>query len=169
MQKPSDCLWCRRTEFAALSLLFVSLSIVKCLCCVSAHAVHCVALFPSCRLLENSAILDQYERASVKYENMERRFTPAWQTQGLQTLTDLNKASVADADHKRRLGDRLKYPKLEFRITESIHHLCFKLSIVIFLEKTKDFPSLYKKKCEQNFPVNVRVHAFVIFPYFFTE
>ncbi|XP_066504904.1 neuropilin and tolloid-like protein 1 isoform X3 [Hoplias malabaricus] len=29
------------------------------------------------RLLENSAILDQYERASVKYENMERRFTAA--------------------------------------------------------------------------------------------
>ncbi|XP_026056808.1 neuropilin and tolloid-like protein 1 isoform X2 [Carassius auratus] len=29
------------------------------------------------RLLENSAILDQYERASMKYENMDRRFTPA--------------------------------------------------------------------------------------------
>ncbi|XP_059380509.1 neuropilin and tolloid-like protein 1 isoform X2 [Carassius carassius] len=29
------------------------------------------------RLLENSAILDQYERASMKYENVDRRFTPA--------------------------------------------------------------------------------------------
>uniref|UniRef100_A0A9J7WUN9 Neuropilin (NRP) and tolloid (TLL)-like 1, like n=1 Tax=Cyprinus carpio carpio TaxID=630221 RepID=A0A9J7WUN9_CYPCA len=29
------------------------------------------------RLLENSAILDQYERASMKYENVDRRYTPA--------------------------------------------------------------------------------------------
>ncbi|KAK0133157.1 Neuropilin and tolloid-like protein 1 [Merluccius polli] len=29
------------------------------------------------RLLENSAILDQYERASMKYENAERKFAPA--------------------------------------------------------------------------------------------
>ncbi|XP_051970761.1 neuropilin and tolloid-like protein 1 isoform X1 [Xyrauchen texanus] len=29
------------------------------------------------RLLENSAILDQYEWASMKYENMDRRYTPA--------------------------------------------------------------------------------------------
>lgn len=50
-----------------------------CVClCVSAYVLHYVALFPSCRLLENSAILDQYERASMKYENAERRFTPAW-------------------------------------------------------------------------------------------
>lgn len=44
---------------------------------VSAHVLHYVALSPSCRLLENSAILDQYERASLTYEKAERRFTPA--------------------------------------------------------------------------------------------
>lgn len=45
--------------------------------CVSAYVLHYVALSPSCRLLENSAILDQYERASLTYEKTERRFTPA--------------------------------------------------------------------------------------------
>ncbi len=49
-----------------------------CVCvCMSAYVVHYVALSPSCRLLENSAILDQYERASLTYEKAERRFTPA--------------------------------------------------------------------------------------------
>ena len=45
--------------------------------CVFAYVLRYVALFPSCRLLENSAILDQYERASMKYENTELKFTPA--------------------------------------------------------------------------------------------
>ena len=52
---------------------------VLCLFCVRPLMSNIIfALFPSCRLLENSAILDQYERASMKYENMERKFAPAW-------------------------------------------------------------------------------------------
>lgn len=44
----------------------------------SADAVCSVALSPSRRLLENSAILDLYERTSLKSEKAGRRFTPAW-------------------------------------------------------------------------------------------
>lgn len=44
---------------------------------LSTYVLRYVALSPSCRLLENSAILDQYERASHTYEREERRFTPA--------------------------------------------------------------------------------------------
>ncbi|KAA0704801.1 hypothetical protein E1301_Tti000884 [Triplophysa tibetana] len=52
-----------------------------CVCCVVLYCVLCNAVFlidrhalsPSCRLLENSAILDQYEQASMKYENVDRR------------------------------------------------------------------------------------------------
>lgn len=46
--------------------------------CRSIYILRCVALSPPCRLLENSAILDQYERASLTCERAERRFTPAW-------------------------------------------------------------------------------------------
>lgn len=58
-------------------LSFSVKNVLSCCVCVSAYVLHYVALSPSCRLLENSAILDQYERASLTYEKAERRFTPA--------------------------------------------------------------------------------------------
>lgn len=66
-----------------VQLIVMSVSVRKkknavVLLCMSAYVLRYVALSPSCRLLENSAILDQYERASLKYEKSERRFTPAW-------------------------------------------------------------------------------------------
>ena len=45
--------------------------------CVSAYVLHYAALSPSCRLLENSAIMDQYDQASLTYERAKWRFTPA--------------------------------------------------------------------------------------------
>ena len=63
----------------ALTVMQCAVTMCLCLFCVRPLMSNIIfALFPSCRLLENSAILDQYERASMKYENMERKFAPAW-------------------------------------------------------------------------------------------
>lgn len=48
-----------------------------CEMCRRVFMLCCVALSPSRRLLENSTFLDLYERASLKYDTAERRFTPA--------------------------------------------------------------------------------------------
>lgn len=62
-----------------MCLLFCVLSLSEmCRVLLCAYVLHYVALSPLYRLLENSAILDQYERASVTYERMGRSYTPAW-------------------------------------------------------------------------------------------
>lgn len=60
---------------------------VLCVYACMYYVLHHVALSVSCRLLENSTILDQYERASLTYEKEERRFTLAWCWWWRDTLT----------------------------------------------------------------------------------
>lgn len=101
--------WClHKVELSHEVLPAVCLLVWK-LCrpvvCASAYVLRYVALSPSCRLLENSAILDQYERASLTYEKAARGFTPAWCWWRRDTLSNAYWISI----HVQRWTQRTRW------------------------------------------------------------